>query len=118
MFETILGKGMELWFWWTTGMFGLLLYWLPVLICLIGYTFRTFNNVSEVRTKVAQGRPVYDHDIPTVGWVFARIFYSFCPVVNLIVTVFDLGSRFVHEVASALRRMFNIPLVSVPKDKK
>ena len=81
---------------------GILLYWIPLIVCAIGYTMRTWANVqkdlnqrekAEEDELINQSLPQEDrrrhiqafyHPKETIGHVLGRIFVSVMPVVSLI----------------------------------
>ena len=92
-----------------TGQMGLLLFWLPMVICGYGYTVRTFVRYRDCCEARDAGK-YFNSD--TVGTLIARAIVTFFPVMNLMAAIFDLGPNLFGSFFSAIGRMFDKPLVS------
>jgi Ca2+/H+ antiporter len=101
--------------WWTTGLLGMLLYWLPLAFCLVGYTLRCWQDVrhdlqkrqeAEEKQKLAYYQPSI-----TVGTILGRAVVSVVPVANITAGVFDLAPRLFGDFFNWLGRVFDFPLV-------
>ena len=108
-------------------------YWLPAILCVIGYGFRSVNDYykdldtradvikrkAEYDSKPEASRPIvfYNNYTPslTVGKVVGRMFVAFIPVINIITTVFRFLPQLGSEVIKAWNRWLNIPFVPKPK---
>lgn len=94
--------------------FGFVLYWIPVAVCAIGFTLRTFKNCSK---EVAHRKLYENHEISyydpdeTIGRIIGRFIVTFLPIVNLGIAVCDFGSTFVEGFIDWVHRIFNQPLV-------
>lgn len=100
--------------WWMTGALGLLLYWLPLVWCLLGYTQRTANDVS--RDVVERDlKPKFYYPRITVGTVVGRLLVSVVPVANLVALVCDLGPKALMRTIDWFGRVLDFPLVPVRK---
>jgi hypothetical protein len=95
------------------------LYWSPALLCIAGYTLRTwrdyrrdFNRRAEVRLK-NQERPGCSFYSPTltVGDLVARAFLAATPIANLWAATFDIAPLFFSRVFSGIGRALCAPLV-------
>lgn len=105
--------------------FGLLLYWLPLLLCVAGYTHRTFINYqkdikkrAEVENILEENKEIHAYYSPTdtVGTIIGRILVCIVPCVNLWAAVFDIGPKFFSDFFCWIGKVFDIPLV--PEIKK
>lgn len=85
-----------------------LLYWLPMTLCVIGYTLRTWSNYRE--DIAARGDDFY---IPTdtVGTLIGRGVASVVPVANLLAAVFAVAPQLFGRFFRTISRVFNQPLV-------
>lgn len=129
---------------WMTGWMGMLLYWLPLSICVVGYTLRTSENLQKdhverekyrnflKRLKELEGneeetdrfkRSCYNseqhttHYSPTdkIGTLIGRALVSIVPVANLWAGTFDVAPRLFHRLIERIEKIFDTPLV--PQDK-
>ena len=125
---------------WFTGWMGLLLYWLPLVICLIGYTMLTFKNYRTdlierekfrrfkekrdslpaekiedfIKFESARNTQEYIyHYSPTdrLGNVIGRGIVSVVPVVNLWCAVVDVSPDLFKHFFEKLEEVFDTPLV-------
>lgn len=117
-----------------TGMMGILLYWVPLAMCAIGYTVRTINNVAEdvkarevvndylsnapsgmsedqARTYRING-PFY---VPTVtlGNIICRVLATVLPIINLWCALTDVAV--IQRFFSFIGAVFDQPLVPPKK---
>ena len=98
--------------------FGILLYWVPLSICVFGYTLRTFNNYQgDVKDRSIKGTTGKDYYYPTdrYGDLIGRFFASIIPVVNLWTAMFDVSPRLFSKFFRFIGDFFDKPLV--PKRK-
>lgn len=86
---------------------GFLTYWLPMLICMLGYTIKTIRDIKCDREE----RYKKYYTPTTVGDIVARMLATICPVVNLVCAVFDLGGPILKEIGDFLSKFLDIPLV-------
>lgn len=99
-----------------TGRMGLLLYWLPVLVCAMGYLVRTVKRYRECVAARAAGKHFYSD---TVGTLIGRVTATFCPVLNLLAATCDLGPKLLSGFFQRIGKMFDQPLVRpAPNDSK
>ena len=88
----------------------LLLYWLPLAVCLYGYTVRTWVNYrKDVRTRPAEERFYCPTD--TLGDVLGRMLSTVLPFANLVAAVFDVAPGIFRSFFSFLHKAFSQPLV-------
>lgn len=92
------------------GVIAIILYWVPLVFCLYGYTVRTWCNYK----KDIKERESDSYYTPTdrVGHLVGRLIASICPVVNLFAALFDLGPEVFDRFFAWLGKVFNVPLVS------
>ena len=125
---------------WMTGWMGMLLYWLPLSICVVGYTLRTSENYQKdcierekyrnylKRLKELEGndeeidrfkRNNYNSDrnssyySPTdkIGTLIGRALVSIIPVANLWAGMIDVAPRLFHRLIERIEKIFDTPLV-------
>lgn len=88
---------------------GLVLYWIEVVFCLIGYTFISMEDVAkDVKARAANDR--YAPSI-TIGTLVGRAFVSIFPGVNLFASVFSVAPYMFGNFFDWLSRVFSFPLV-------
>lgn len=93
---------------------GLLLYWVPVVICFIGYlhlTILDFNKEIIKRDEARMGRSYFTPTL-TVGVVLGRGILVIIPVVNLFLVVFKFVPYYASGFVSRLGKIFSSPFVS------
>lgn len=73
-----------------TGQMGFWTYWLPLILCAIGYTGRTWVHANELRNPSDKWSYKYSNPI-TVGTIIGRILLTVTPCVNVIALVFGLS---------------------------
>ncbi len=100
-------------------LFGIVLFWFPMTICIVGYTMRTFRQIqtdkknrleSEVQNSDERYVPVYYPTI-TVGDIIGRIVICFIPIANLWACLFDVSPELFHKLFSWISKTFDMPLV-------
>lgn len=94
---------------------GIILYWLPVLICAFGYTIRTAKNF--MKDKAAREKDSYYYPTDTIGTLIGRAFVSIIPVANLWAALFDISPQFFGNFFRWIGKVFNQPLVPCKKDR-
>jgi hypothetical protein len=100
-----------------TGRMGLMLYWLPVAVCAQGYLART---IKRYRDCVAARNAGNHFHSDTVGTLIGRAIATFCPVINLLAAICDLGPKLLGGFFARIGKMFDQPLVrqAAPKSSK
>jgi hypothetical protein len=96
-----------------TSWMGFLLYWLPLSLCVYGYTIRTWLNYQK-DVKDRESMEFYS-PTDTIGTLIGRGLASTIPVVNLWAASFDVAPRLFSALFKWLGRIFDQPLV--PKKK-
>jgi uncharacterized membrane protein HdeD (DUF308 family) len=87
-----------------TSQMGLLLYWLPLVLCAIGYVFRTIIKYQECCELRAEGKTFYSD---TIGVLIGRFILTVVPVLNLFALVFSVMGGYFKVLAHIL----DVPLV-------
>jgi hypothetical protein len=91
------------------------LYWSPALLCISGYTLRTWRGYRDDlkrRAKAARsdnGASYYP--TLTIGDLVARAFLSLTPIANLWAASFDIAPLFFSRAFSGIGRVLCAPLV-------
>ncbi len=118
---------------WANPWFALFLYWLPLSICMVGYTLRTFENYHKdvtarreyLAAKEALSRMSDDersrktnflHYSPTdtIGTLIGRALVTIVPIANMWAAIFDVSPRLFCRVIEHIEAIFNQPLVPNP----
>ena len=100
----------ETFIWWTSGWIGLLVYWVPAALCVVGYTFETISDYRrDVERRLEAQKSERDWYRPElkIGTILWRALISFVPVGNVIALIFDVLSQYAELVV----RFLSIPLV-------
>jgi hypothetical protein len=101
-----------------TSTMGVLLYWLPLAFCTIGYFMRTLSNYRRDLIKRDEEHKKdngYYRPTDTVGTLIGRGLLSTIPVCNLFAAIFDVSPIIFGQFFRLLGRIFDQPLV--PKFK-
>lgn len=97
--------------WWTSGWLGVLLYWLPLGGCLVGYALRSMKDVrSDLALREREGGRYYVPRI-TLGTLVGRLILSVVPVANLVACICDVGIGMLRDFVEWIGRVLDIPLV-------
>ena len=94
---------------------GVLLYWVPLSICVYGYTARTLVNYL-LDVKVREEDTEHYSPTDTVGSLIGRGLVSILPIANLWAASFDVAPEVFRTAWKWIEDAFDIPLV--PKSKK
>lgn len=98
---------------------GILLYWVPLTVCLLGYTMRTMKDIKKDVSKraAADADPKNSYYSPTItiGKILGRLFASICPIWNLLAALFDIGGDLIGNIVGFLADKFTQPLVPARK---
>lgn len=126
---------------WMTGWMGMLLYWLPLSICVVGYTLRTTENYQkdlierdkyrksskirkemgsdELNDYIRKNKDEYSsYYSPTdkIGTIIGRALVSIIPVANLWAGMIDVAPRLFHRLIERIEKIFDTPLVPEIKE--
>ena len=99
--------------------FGICLYWLPMLICMVGYTMRTARNIQvdkKERAEKESGKSTYYSPTDTIGDLVGRSLISLIPIGNLWAALFDVSPMLFEKLFKWIGQVFDQPLV--PKRKE
>jgi hypothetical protein len=97
-----------------TNLMGILLYWVPMSLCVFGYTVRTGRNYSKDKKELAeciQKPNAYYHPTDTLGDIIGRAVVSIIPVANLWAALFDVAPVMFSRLFRFFGKVFNQPLV-------
>lgn len=99
-----------------TNWLGIVLYWVPAGLCIVGYIYSTVvDYLADLDDRSTASH--YKPDL-TVGRILARILLSVIPGVNIALAVFQMLPRVVSTVCDWLGETFNTPLVPDSKAHK
>lgn len=97
---------------------GICLYWIPVVVCLIGYCI-DFRNFYKSDLENYQ-KSYYDPKL-TIGAILGRLVLSFVPVCNLFIAVTRHIWRIIYRILDHFDFVLNIPIIKhnpKPEEKK
>lgn len=95
---------------------GVALYWVPLSLCVYGYTVRTWFNYQ----KDVKARDNEKHYSPTdtIGTLIGRGLASIIPVANLWAASFDVAPKLFTSFFTWIGKVFDVPLVARRKETK
>lgn len=92
----------------------LVLYWLPMLLCFVGYTTKTWVNyqcdVAERESTTPDSWKLYS-PTDTIGSLIGRALLTILPVGNLLAAIFDVSPRMFANFFRWVGKVFDQPLV-------
>lgn len=97
-----------------TSFWGYLLYWLPLVVCTVGYTFRSMVNHDkdvEARAAYVMGEKNAYHPRETIGHLVGRFFATIIPGLNLWCAVMDVSPKMFVRFFDWIGNTFSQPLV-------
>ena len=110
---------------WANPWIAFFLYWLPLSLCTVGYTLRTFENYykdvtnrdeyEKEKSKNPESMAAYYSPTDTIGTLIGRAIVTIVPICNLWASVFDISPRLFGKLIRQIELIFNQPLV--PKRK-
>lgn len=92
-----------------TGMMGILLYWMPLALCALGYLMHTHRRYREC---IAAREADKHFDSDTIGTLIGRFLMTVLPVFNLFAAVFNVGPEVFGRFFAIIGRVFDRPLVA------
>lgn len=99
----------------STTLLGFFLYWLPLIVCTVGYIARTYKHYqADLVARAAwveNPKEKYYTPTDTVGTLIGRGIVSIIPVANLIAAVFDVAPSLLGNFFKMLGQIFDQPLV-------
>lgn len=102
-----------------TSFMGILLYWVPLLMCTISYFIETIGDYQRdyaERERLESDDKIYTPSL-TFGTIIARVLKAVIPVLNLACLVFDVFWRHLRFIGNLLETTFNQPLVPAKKKR-
>lgn len=99
------------------GMLALCLYWLPLVLCVYGYTVRTWADYQDEvdKREDCEKNGGFYYPTLTIGTIIGRAVAAVIPVANLFAAIFDVAPKVFGDFFSWVGRVFDQPLV--PKRK-
>ena len=101
--------------WWVTGVIGICLYWLPLIVCLIVYSIKGIKLYFKLREERCEGAyPNSDYFAPdqlTLGHILFFLFISTCPVINLIAFLKETAWETLSYLFRKITNLFSFSLV-------
>lgn len=97
---------------------GVLWYWVPLAICLLGYALRTWRNYRidvDNRQSCPSRFRVYT-PTDTVGNLLGRVIKSVVPILNILAVITDVGPELGRRYFKWLHRVLTQPVV--PDNRK
>lgn len=103
---------------WTSPFLQVLLYYVPLLLCVYGYAIRTWRNyqkdvqareLAEAIDDVTR-RPHY-YPTDTIGTIIGRGLVTVIPVANLFAATFDVGPKVFSSFFGWIRDVVDQPIV-------
>jgi len=114
----MLAFGLPLWVvslgaWWFSGLMGIILYWLPLISCIVVYTLKGIKIYFKLRKeRVGEGKESwFDPDDLTVGHIIGFTIISVCPGVNLIAFMKECAWEILSFIWSRCEKFFTASLV-------
>lgn len=88
-------------------------YWVPLAICLVGYTCKTWK---EYHAEVARSLECQQRNIGyvtklTIGTITSRIFATILPGFNVLAVAGDIGWPMLRTIITGITNILDIPLV-------
>lgn len=93
-----------------TGEIGMYTYWLPLVLCAVGYSVRTFKQIQLLKVYHLDKHARYVEDL-TIGTVLWRVILTVTPIVNVFALSFSLLSDMLSTVSNWLGSILDFKLV-------
>lgn len=100
---------------WANVYIAISLYWLPLVLCLVGYIVRTWKDYRNDVERREKSPRVY-YPILTIGHIIGRGVVSIIPVANLMAAIFDVAPELFSGFFKWIGKVFDQPLVPERKD--
>ena len=98
------------------------LYWVPLTLCLIGYTVRSWNNYQDDIEKINAAKTCNSYYTVrgqlTIGTVLGRFLGSIIPGLNILCLVFSIGYSMLNSILETLGNFLSISLAGSYKSSK
>jgi hypothetical protein len=91
-----------------------MLYWLPLILCAVGYLIRTWQNYQKdikARAKCDTDGKGYYSPTDTLGSLIARAIVTILPIGNMLAAIFDVAPDLFGSFFKWMGKIFNQPLV-------
>lgn len=92
-----------------TGTIGFYTYWIPLILCAIGYISKTIYQIRDLKTYSEHKKYVPDL---TVGTVLFRVFLTVTPIVNVLALSFSIGMDMLTTILNWAGSLLDLTLVS------
>lgn len=90
---------------------GLLLFWVPLSLCVFGYTLRTASDyMTDKAERDGEDSTWYTPSL-TIGIIVGRALVSIIPIANIWAALFDIAPKLFSKFFSFLGSTFDIALV-------
>lgn len=86
-------------------------YFVPLCICLFGFTLRTIFNVQRDKQKKLEFKKQYLPKELRID-IFNRILVSIIPIVNILAMVTDIFPEFFHSTYKKIETWLEQPIIS------
>ena len=93
-----------------TGTVGMFTYWMPLVLCAIGYTVRTIKQIQHIKAYTLGETTKWVQDL-TVGTIVWRVLLTVTPIVNVLALSFSLLTDMVSQVLNWLQNVLDFKLV-------
>lgn len=90
---------------------GILLYWLPVLFCLVYRSVKTYKDIRYDIEKRNKGGTNHYQEPVTVGSLLFGVFLIFTPAINLLYTIFTTAPAVLNRFFRIIGDILNQPLI-------
>ena len=98
------------------------LYWIPLFLCLVGYSVRTWKDYQKDIDKITVAKhSISQYSVEgslTVGSIIGRVIGSVTPGLNLICLIFSIGYGMLCSIGELLADFFSISIAGSYKPKK
>ena len=102
-----------------TSWMGICLYWLPLVVCIYGYTLRTWFNYKKdlvSRDRVQNSQQYYYYPTDTIGDLVGRAVVSVVPIINLWACLFDVSPKLFASFFGWINKVLDTPIVKKRKN--
>lgn len=90
------------------GTLAICLYWIPLLVCLVGYIFDFIRDYKADAEKYQE--PYYNPKL-TVGSILGRLIITILPVCNLAVAIFKHLGKIIRKIIEVCADFLDIPII-------
>ena len=97
------------------------LYWVPLVLCLIGYSVRSWKEYQDDIASIYAATQTHQygsvHGDLTVGLVLRRLLNSVTPGLNLLCLIFSIGYSMLRSIVEVLDSFLSISIAGSYKYK-